>query len=266
MCKGAFISLAVPDIQYNITYAPWHVRRLPLCSPHCNDHEPDLTMQSKAMTYKRFGYTWNRSPPHFILGCYLVFLRLLEHQPGRMGVKPGSSTFNSPDTNPSQSRPGLFSTTRILPSIYHDREWQRNIMCQDPHKSPGLPPLTFRGTVQGFWRAKFLFYDFDMYREILAGNMREVYTGTFAEQAAEMELKETVVKVRFEDVGGNGPLLCAGFDDGEKGGTEEEVELIRQGYGYEIVEDENEVDREGWTKEILISGWVGGLYFHLSLS
>ena len=170
-----------------------------------------------------------------------------------MGLKPGSSTFATPPD--SAPIPGLFSITRLLPSIYHDREWQRNSVCQDPHTSPGLPPLTFRGEIEGFWRCKFLFYDFDMYRQILAGNIRGVYTGTFAEQATEMQLKETVIKVKKEDVGGKGPLLCAGFDiDGEGHDPEEEREKIQQGYGHELCLDEDEPDEPGWTKEILISG------------
>ena len=240
--------------KYDITYAPWHHRRLPLCEPPCTQHEPDVTLRSKAMPYKRFGYTWRRSPPHFILGCYLSFLRLLERQPGRMGLKPGSSTFS---VSPADAmRPGLFSRTRIMPSIFHDREWQRNSVCQDPHTSPGLSPLAFRGELEGFWRGKFLFYDFDHYRQILAGNMRGVYTGTFAEQAAEMEFRETIIRVKNEDVGGKGPMLCAGYDDGEEAGSDKEQVRIEEGYEHEVISDD-EPDEPGWTKEILISGRVG---------
>jgi hypothetical protein len=183
---------------------------------------------------------------------YLSFMRLLERQPGRMGLKPGSSTFATPPG--MENGPGLFSITRILPSIYHDREWQRNSVCQDPHTSPGLPPLTFRGELEGYWRAKFLFYDFDMYRQILAGNMRGVYTGTFSEQAAELELKETIIRVRKEDVGGKGPMMYAGFDAEEEEGPEAEQARIMAGYGHEVWNGEDEEDEEGWTKEILLSG------------
>jgi len=183
---------------------------------------------------------------------YLSFFRLLERQPDRMGIKPGSSTFATPpETDPS---PGLFSVTRILPSIYHDREWQRNSVCQDPHTSPGLPALTFRGELQGFWRAKFLFYDFDMYRQILAGNMRGVYTGTFSEQAAEVEITETIVKIRQDELGGKGPMLFAGFDVDDDEDGEAERERIMSGYGHEVWDGKDEEDEEGWTKEILISG------------
>ena len=238
--------------QYDVTYAPWHHRRLPLCEPACTEHEPDVTMRSKALPYQRFGYTWRRAPPHFILGCYLVFLRLLEHQPGRMGHKPGSSTFR---LSPADAgRPGVFSTTYIMSSVHHDREWQRNTVCQDPHTSRGLPPLTFRGELEGFWRGKFLFYDFDHYRQVLAGNMRAVYTGSFAEQVAEMEFKETLIKIRNDEVGGDGPLLWAGFAEGEEDGPDGETSIER-GYGHEVVSDD-EPDEEGWTKEILFSGRV----------
>ena len=143
-----------------------------------------------------------------------------------------------------------------MPSLYHDREWQRDTLCRDPHTSPGLPPLVFRGEVQGFWRGKLLFYDFDMYRQILAGNMRGVYTGTFADRAGEWEFKETIIKVRKEDVGGKGPLFCSGFDDLGIEHNDSEQKRIQAGYGNEVVTDFDEPDAEGWTKEILISGRV----------
>ncbi|KAL7419728.1 hypothetical protein Q5752_005644 [Cryptotrichosporon argae] len=230
--------------KYDITYAPWHHRRLPLCRPGCTEHEPDLTLRSKALPYNRFGNLWLRAPPHFILGAYLGFLRLLERQPSRVGLKAGSSRFT--DTQ----GPGLFGHGDVMASIHHDREWQRNSVCQDPHTSPGLPPMTFRGEIEGFWRGKFLFYDFDSYRRILAGNMRGVYTGTFAEQVAEMEFRETVIRVRTTEVGGHGPLLCAGFSDDE---DDDEQARIEAGYGHEVVSGD-EPDDEGWTKEILITG------------
>ncbi|OCF58022.1 hypothetical protein L486_04049 [Kwoniella mangroviensis CBS 10435] len=236
--------------KYDIHYAPWHYRKLPFCPPGCEEHETDASIRIKAMTYKRFGYTWKRAPPHFVLGIYLVFMRLLERQPERVGLKAGSSAFSA---SPFEAGlPSLFSMSKLIPSAEHDREWQRNTMCQDPHTSPGLPPLTFANQIKGFWRGKFLFYDFDLYRQILAGNMRGVYTGTFAEQAAEMELFETIIKLPKAQLGGKGPLLAAGFkDEFDEDGSEQS--LIKEGYGYEL-SNETEVLEEGWTKEILISG------------
>ncbi|WWC68735.1 uncharacterized protein I206_102669 [Kwoniella pini CBS 10737] len=236
--------------KYDTHYAPWHYRKLPFCPPDCVEHETDASIRLKAMTYKRFGYTWKRAPPHFVLGIYLVFFRLLERQPDRVGLKAGSSSFHF---SPFEAGlPSLFSGSKLVPSIEHDREWQRNIMSQDPHTSPGLPPTSFSGMLKGFWRGKFLFYDFDLYRQILAGNMRGVYTGTFAEQAAEFELHETIVKLPKEKIGGEGPLLAAGFkDEFDEDGSQQIA--IKEGYGFEIC-DENEEVQEGWTKEILISG------------
>lgn len=235
--------------KYDVSFAPWHLKKLPVCDPGCSSHGADPTVRYRAMTYKRFGYSWRRCPPQFVLGAYVLFLRLLERHPNRIGLRSGSSSFSY---SPFEvGLPGVFSTNKVPLSIENDKEWQRNTMCQDSHTNEGLLPLTYRGSIQGFWRGKFLFYDFEFYREILSGNLRGVYTGMFAEQAVEAELRETLVKVKKEDVGGDGPLLTAGFKD--MGSLEEETKFLEQGYGHEIVHEDDE-DEEGWTKEILISG------------
>ncbi|OXG09832.1 hypothetical protein C367_07011 [Cryptococcus neoformans Ze90-1] len=235
--------------KYDVSFAPWHLKKLPVCDPGCSAHNTDPTVRYRAMTYKRFGYFWRRCPPQFVLGAYVLFLRLLERHPNRVGVRSDSSNFSQ---SPFEvGLPGIFSTNKVPLSIDNDKEWQRNTMCQDPHTNEGLFPLTYRGCIQGFWRGKFLFYDFEFYRHILSGNLRGVYTGMFAEQVIEAELRETLVKVKKEDVGGDGPLLTAGFKD--MGTFEEETRFLEEGYGHEIVDDDDE-DEEGWTKEILISG------------
>ena len=73
---------------------------------------------------------------------------------------------------------------------------------------------------------------------------------TFADRASEAELKETVIKVKVDQVGGKGPMLCAGFDD-TYADEEEEQTRIQAGYGWELCADDHEVDQPGWTKEIL---------------
>jgi hypothetical protein len=89
----------------------------------------------------------------------------------------------------------------------------------------------------------------------------------FAQHAAEMQLKETIIRVRKEDVGGNGSSLDAGFDPVVLGvNTEEgEQERVEAGYGYEVVPVtagiSDEDDEEGWTKEILVSGIVSLVVF-----
>lgn len=138
--------------KYEMTYADWRYRKLPLCDTGCNDHAPISTYTAP---YNRFGHHHRRAPPHFVLGAYLCYLRLLERQPGRIGIKANGNT-----SFMDESGTGLFSATHILPSLYHDTEWQRNTVCQDPHTSPGLPPLTFHGRVQGFWGGRLMFFDF----------------------------------------------------------------------------------------------------------
>lgn len=233
--------------RYDMTYAEWHHRRLPLCKTGCTDHP---AISSYTAQYNRFGHSHLRAPPHFVLGAYLCYMRLLERQPGRIGIKATSST-----SFLDEAGTGLFSVNQLMPSVYHDPEWQRNTVCQDPHTSPGLPPLTFHGRLQGFWRARLLFFDFDAYRQMLAGNMPAVYTGTFATHAVEVELRETVIQVREEDVGGTGSLMNAGFADEE---TEEEQERIRKGYGHKVLtgDELKKPDPAGYTKEILLSGGV----------
>ena len=222
--------------KYEILYARWTLRHLPLPSANGSTNVlaggpgsaaqgtlasgtpgaagvamPESTGPSKAVPYKRFGYTWRRAPPNHILGSYLYFLRLLDRQPDRR------LSLSTPTPGVAAATSGLFNSSRILPSLYHDREWQRNSVCQDPSSSPGLPSLTFKGELEGYWRGKFLFYDFDMYRRVLAGDVRAVYTGKFAEQHLELELRETVVRVPIAQAGGDGPAVCAGFKEEAEG-------------------------------------------------
>ncbi|ODO09228.1 hypothetical protein I350_02828 [Cryptococcus amylolentus CBS 6273] len=233
--------------QYGIGFGPWNQTKLPLCQPGCTKHSASPA-NSHAVTYKRFGYAWRRSPPDFITGIYILFFRLLERHSDRAGTRQGNTSFTH---NSKQQQGGVFSGNGLPLSEMQDLEWQRDTMCQDPHTSQGLPALALRGKVQGYWRGKFLFYDYELYREMTEGNMRRVYTGMFADQAVEMELKEIVVKVREEDVGGDGPMIGAGFKDLDD--VDEEVKAVEEGYGHEIVGDDEPVP-EGWTKEILIAG------------
>lgn len=159
----------------------------------------------------------------------------------------------------------MFDIVYTSPSLLHDREWQRNSVCQDPHVSAGLPPLTFLGTLEGGWRGQFLFYSFEQYKEVLAGDMRAIYAGNFGAQPVDLDLKETVVRVKIGDEGGReGGMLSAGYDDiheEESGdwtisGDSKEQRRILGGYGNQVLtgQEVEEDDEEGWTKEILLSG------------
>lgn len=230
--------------QYSFEYADWRYRKLPVCKPECKEHQP---IAKQLAPYSRFGHSHMRAPPSVTISAYIIFFRLLTRHPDRMGIKPGFTNFAE---QPSR---GLFSETHLLPSLYHDLEWQRNSVCQDAHNGPGLPPLTFHNRLAGFWRGEMLFFDFEGYRQALGGNVHAVQTGTFHRNAVEIELEETVIRVPENEVGGRGKLINAGFGDED---SEAELNFIRAGYGYKVLTGDElyAPEKPGWTKEILLSG------------
>lgn len=230
--------------QFPFEYADWRYRKLPVCSPQCKEHQP---IARHLAPYSRFGHSHMRAPPNIATSAYIMFFRLLARHPERMGIKPGSTLWVDP------SPKGLFSETHLLPSLYHDLEWQRNSVCQDAHNGTGLPPLTFHKRMSGFWRGEMLFFDFEGYRQALSGNVHAVQTGTFHRNGVEIELEETVIRVPENEVGGRGKLMNAGFGDED---SEAEINFIRAGYGYKVLTGDElyAPEKPGWTKEILLSG------------
>ncbi|PWN47476.1 hypothetical protein IE53DRAFT_390385 [Violaceomyces palustris] len=94
----------------------------------------------------------------------------------------------------------------------HDKDICRLLACLDPKYSPGLRPLFCKGMFEGAWEGRFSFFDFDSYREMLAGRMRSLYEGPFGEQPQVWKISERVVKVpRSEPRCGHGSLLNAGY-------------------------------------------------------
>lgn len=230
--------------QYTFEYADWRYRKLPICKPGCREHQP---IARDLAPYSRFGHAHMRAPPCFATAAFVMFFRMLSRYPERMGIKPESTTWLDPPPH------NLFSETHLLPSLYHDLEWQRNSVCQDAHNGAGLPPLTFYKRMSGFWRGEMLFFDFDGYRQALAGNVHALQTGTFHRNAVEFELEETVIRVPESEVGGRGKVLNAGFGDED---SEAELNFIRAGYGYKVLTGDElfAPEKPGWTKEILLSG------------
>lgn len=225
-------------------YADWRYRKLPICPPQCKEHQP---IAKHLAPYSRFGHSHMRAPPSIATAAYIMFFRLLARHPERMGIKPESTLWAEPNSK------GLFSETHLLPSLYHDLEWQRNSVCQDAHNGAGLPPLTFYKRMTGFWRGEMLFFDFEGYRQSLTGNVHVLQTGTFHRNAVEIELEETVIRVPENEVGGRGKLMNAGFGDED---SEAELNFIRAGYGYKVLTGDElyAPEKPGWTKEILLSG------------
>ncbi|WVQ72764.1 hypothetical protein IAR50_002324 [Cryptococcus sp. DSM 104548] len=233
---------------YYSSFAPYIVKKLPL-RDYPSEAQAFALVPHKNYTsaYKRFNTVWSRQPPQPILACEIGFLRLIERR--RHPTSP------NPDDSLSFEKgfPGLLTSPNAsaLTSHAYDREWKRQASCQDPISSPGLPPLTFKGCFEGTWRGKSLYMDFDTYRRILGGDIRLAFAGPYQSQAIEFVLKESLVKVRKEVVGGYGHVFHAGMINGDS--LERELEWVAGGCGHEFVR-EDAVDEEGWTKEIIVTG------------
>jgi len=81
----------------------------------------------------------------------------------------------------------------ISNSANHDRDFARLRACFDPFSCKGMRRSTWRGSWEGCWEGNFSFFDFDAFREMLAGQSRALYEGPFGEQAQVWRLTETWV-------------------------------------------------------------------------
>lgn len=81
----------------------------------------------------------------------------------------------------------------ISDSRHHDRDFARLRACYDPFLCKGMSRPAWRGSWEGCWEGNFSFFDFDAFREMLAGQSRALYEGPFGEQAQVWRLTETWV-------------------------------------------------------------------------
>ena len=92
-----------------------------------------------------------------------------------------------------------------LASLAHDADLARLLACGNPITSKGLTAAQLRGSFQGIWEGRFSFFDFDSYRDVLAGRVRSLYEGPFRGQPQVWRIEETVMKLTPNDVeGGKG--------------------------------------------------------------
>jgi len=81
----------------------------------------------------------------------------------------------------------------VSDSRHHDRDFARLRACYDPFNCNGMKRPAWRGSWEGCWEGSFSFFDFDAFREMLAGQSRALYEGPFGEQAQVWRLTETWV-------------------------------------------------------------------------
>lgn len=125
--------------------------------------------------------------------------------PGTNGIANGDGT------QPQPSQPALpvarvidedeedgdetFGAIRDLVSnsANHDRDFARLRSCFDPFSCKGMKRSAWRGSWEGSWEGNFSFFDFEAFKEMLAGKSSALYEGDFGEQAQVWRLSETWV-------------------------------------------------------------------------
>lgn len=172
---------------YDSFYAPWPYSTLPSSEFNTQVDDPfftDLSLKNQSITLDYFGSTLQLAPP---LSPHAAFLTLYKYKN------------NLP--NPT------------LSSTDFDTEFIRLSHCTHPSKSPGCHSTLFKNHFQGAWEGFFCYYEFDDYRDILAGSIDTLYNGVYAIQPQVWRLNETL-----EDYAKPSSLstlqdICGGHDD-----------------------------------------------------
>nr|XP_031861821.1 uncharacterized protein CI109_002650 [Kwoniella shandongensis]KAA5528893.1 hypothetical protein CI109_002650 [Kwoniella shandongensis] len=117
-----------------------------------------------------------------------MFPRLSISDPS--AIDPTAST----ETPLSSTPASLAAHHLIADSSTHDRDFTRLVRCYDPSVTPGMKRRAWRGCWEGCWEGTFSFFDFDAFREMLAGQARALYEGPYGEQAQVWRITETWVR------------------------------------------------------------------------
>lgn len=212
--------------KFDAYLAPWTLRNLPIKEkaeqsgpapapmsgvPAPNPFLADLKPRDRSCEVDHIGGKIRITAPILAQGACFSFFMKVEKDPAVLGMQaltdPDDPTSESTMRQPTSTRPPL-----SLTSLDHDKDLHRLLSCLDPRSSPGLPPLYFKGMFEGIWEGRFSFFDFDSYREMLAGRMRSLYEGPFGEQPQIWKIREKVVRLGEGEVeGGKGHILAAGY-------------------------------------------------------
>ncbi|TIA91768.1 hypothetical protein E3P99_00891 [Wallemia hederae] len=151
---------------YDSFYAPWPYAKLPSAEFDAQFDDPfltNLTLHDQSITITYFGTTMRFRPP---LSSHAAFLTLHKYK-----------------NNLSKPR---------LTSKDFDAEFVRLTHCTDPSSSPGCSKTLFKNHFQGAWEGFFSYYEFDDYRDILAGSVDTLYNGVYAMQPQVWRLNEVM--------------------------------------------------------------------------
>jgi len=240
----------------------------------------DLTPRPRTCVVRQCGQTFELVPPILAHAACFSFFAKVETDPAVIGLtaildgaegnaETGPTRGEAPiePRQATKAGEGSQSQTGPLPlalpahksplsltSVDHDRDLARLFACANPRSSPGLRPLFFAGQFSGSWEGRFCFFDFDSYREMLAGRMRSLYEGPFGEQPQVWKLEERIVRIPYgHKEGGRGPTLSAGYLSSEEEEALEQERIQEQMNKVERMkehlrrrEEEENKDGEGW--------------------
>lgn len=171
----------------------------------------DLAPRDRTCVVDHVGGQLRIAAPILAQGACFSFFMKVEKDPAVLGMAALSDP-DDPSSVTTMHQPAATRPPLSLASTDHDKDVARLLSCLDPRSSPGLPPLFFKGMFEGIWEGRFSFFDFDSYREMLAGRMRSLYEGPFGEQPQIWKIKEKIVRLGAGQVeGGTGSILAAGY-------------------------------------------------------
>ena len=292
--------------QYEAYFAPWTILNLPMptagpAASLTNPYVADLSPKPRTVTMTYFGRETSICPP---ILSHAAILRFFTHgSGGDPSIPHPTGVATSDGANDPLGGYGIVRSTtvptrkindpsaeedddeEVLPrerkdlladSKFHDRDFFRLLSCHDPFTCSGLKPSTWRGSMEGCWEGNFSFFDFDAFREMLAGQSRALYAGPFGEQHQVWRLKETFVRPKREKDKGKGrvpltgPMTNAGFPTDVPSSTTAGLDTARAEMttlnatiqqqldamdGYEVVpDDEMDTVDDDEDSEVLVTG------------
>ncbi|RSH90140.1 hypothetical protein EHS25_001474 [Saitozyma podzolica] len=219
--------------QYEPYFAPWTMHNLPLSissptMPKSNPFIADLSPKTRRVEIEWYGRQLELSPPILTHAAILRFftkktpaeivvaesdpsgpaplapiMAVAAAQAAAMGglalpgLNPTDMAMDIDDiSDDSSESSGVMDrlTDLVSDSQLHDRDFERLRRCFDPLTCLGMPRTAWRGMLDGCWEGNFSFFEFEAFREMVAGQSRALYEGPFGEQAQVWKLKETYVR------------------------------------------------------------------------
>ncbi|ORY25359.1 hypothetical protein BCR39DRAFT_290672 [Naematelia encephala] len=207
--------------QYELYFAPWTIPDLPTAA-HApaitqtgdNPFIADLEPRSRRVTIEHFGRQVALSPPILAHAAMLLFFTrrssadnmngdldlpapftaIGDRAPASYNIMNDNENGNGIGYEESDEQDEWTTRSLIASSNTHDRDYRRLVACYDASVCRGMPRGAFRGAFDGNWEGNFSFFDFDAFRDMLAGQTYALYEGPFGEQAQVWRLKETFVR------------------------------------------------------------------------